>query len=70
MMDDSTHSVSSDQADSNQSFEGYLRELTDPSIKLKAAGLATLSALHTEQKAELANVWRDIPIERRREVVQ
>jgi len=69
-MDDSTHSVSSDQADSNQSFEGYLRELTDPSIKLKAAGLATLSALHTEQKAELANVWRGIPIERRREVVQ
>ena len=69
-MDDSTGSVSPDQSESPQSLAKYLQELSDPSIKLKTAGLARLSALNTEQEAELANVWRGVPIERRREVVQ
>jgi HEAT repeat protein len=70
-MDDSTtSSVDSGHADSQPVFEQYLQELADVSIKLKAARLATLSGLNTEQKAELATVWPGISVERRREAVQ
>ena len=70
-MDDSTtSSVDSGQADSQPVFEQYLHGLADVSFKLRAAGLATLSGLNTEQKAELATAWPAIPVERRREVVQ
>jgi len=69
-MDEPTHSLGSEHTDSPQSFEEYLRELSDPSISLRVAGLATLSALNTDQKAELTEAWPRIDVGRRREVVQ
>jgi len=70
MNDSTTTSADSGPADSQPVFEQYLQELADVSIKLKAAGLATLSGLNSEQKAELAKDWPGIPVERRREVVK
>ncbi len=69
-MDQSTRSTGAGQADPPQTFEENLRDLSDPSIKLKAAGLATLSGLNTDQRSELAKAWPGIEGERRREVVQ
>jgi hypothetical protein len=50
-------------------FEGYLKELEDPSVRLKAADLARLSALSPEQADLLAAAWARIDATRRREVV-
>jgi HEAT repeat protein len=69
MMDHSTSSVDSGQADAPQIFGEYLWDLSDPSIKLRAAGLATLSGLNTDQQKKLAKAWAGIEVERRREVV-
>jgi HEAT repeat protein len=51
-------------------FEGYLQELADTSVRLKAADLARLSDLSTEQAGLLAATWLRIHATRRREVVQ
>ena len=69
-MDEANGSASSDEAGSSQSFDQYLRELSDPSIKLKTAGLSALSALDTAQIAQLAEAWPQIEVGRRREMVQ
>ena len=66
-MEDST---GSEQADPPQAFEDYLRELSDPSVKLRAAGLTALSGLDSAQTRQLAEDWPGIDVERRREVVQ
>jgi HEAT repeat protein len=59
-----------EHGDPPQPFGDYLRELSDPSIKLRAAGLAALSGLGGEQTERLAGAWPGIDVERRREVVQ
>jgi HEAT repeat protein len=51
-------------------FEGYLQELADTSVRLKAADLARLSALSADQSALLAETWPRIDVARRRELVQ
>jgi HEAT repeat protein len=51
-------------------FEGYLQELADTSVRLKAADLARLSALSAQQAELLAATWLRIHAARRREVVQ
>ena len=51
-------------------FEGYLEELRDTSVGLKAAHLARLSAISPEQADLLAAAWPRIDATRRREVVQ
>jgi HEAT repeat protein len=51
-------------------FEAYLKELEDPSVRLKVADLARLSALSPEQADLLAAAWPHIDTNRRREVVQ
>jgi HEAT repeat protein len=51
-------------------FEGYLDELAEPSVRLKMADLARLSALSAKQAELLAATWPRIDTTRRREIVQ
>jgi HEAT repeat protein len=51
------------------SIESYMDELTDPSKKVTAAGLAQLSSLASTELDELASRWLEIPSERRRDIV-
>jgi HEAT repeat protein len=67
-MEDST--AQEKASPSAQTFEDYLREVRDASIKLRVAGLAALSGLNAEQSDHLAKVWPRIDVGRRREVVQ
>jgi HEAT repeat protein len=51
-------------------FQGYLEELTDTSVRLKAADLPRLSGLSAEQAGLLSSSWPRIGTTRRREIVQ
>src|SRR3990172_3929222 len=51
-------------------FEGYLQELTDTSVRLKAADLARLSGLSPEQAELFAAAWPRVEAARRREIVR
>jgi HEAT repeat protein len=51
-------------------FEEYLQQLSDPSVRPKAADLPRLSGLSPEDASSLADAWPGLEIGRRREIVQ
>jgi len=51
-------------------FEGYLRELADGAVKLKASGLMRLSGLTPADADMLATAWPGMDVRRRRSVVR
>ncbi len=51
-------------------FEEYLQQLSDPSVRLKVAGLVRLSEMTAEQARDFAGVWPELDVRRRRRIVR
>jgi HEAT repeat protein len=51
-------------------FEDYLRELADPSARLRVASLRHLSSLAGERREMFEQAWASIDVRRRRSIVQ
>ncbi len=50
-------------------FEEYLRQLADPSVRLKVSDLVRLSEMSAERAQEFAGVWPQLAVARRRQVM-
>ncbi len=51
-------------------FEEYLQELADPSVRLRVSGLVRLSELTPEQVQGFLPAWRTLDVRRRRRVIR
>lgn len=52
------------------SIRNALNEIVDPGLPLRSAGLAQLTKLTDDERREFAETWPDVPVERRRQVLE